>query len=108
MTKLTIDVVTWKPLRSGTLVGFCTVKIRELRWIIRDLTVHARGDKHWCALPGKAQLDKQGQALRDEHGKIRYVPVIEIDDTTFRRAFSDRVIEALQRYDSRVFDGAAA
>jgi hypothetical protein len=106
--KLSIDIVAFKAITSGTLVGFATIRIRELHLVVRDLTIHQKGDRRWCGLPGKAQVDRQGVAQRDENGKIRYVAVLEFDDGPTRKAFSAKVIEALERYDANAFAGAAA
>jgi hypothetical protein len=44
--KLTVVCVGFKPLRSGTLVGFATVRITELHMTIADVTLHARNGKY--------------------------------------------------------------
>jgi hypothetical protein len=106
--KLTIDVLNFKPLVSGTLRGFVDIRLRELRMIIRDVTVHQRDGKTWAGLPGKPMIDRNGNALRGDDGRIKYTPVLELDDKATRSAFSARVCAALEAHSPHAFEGTAA
>jgi hypothetical protein len=93
--KLSIEVEQWRGRRSGTLYGFATIRIPELHLRIIDCPVHAKNDSRWAPLPAKPQINKDGNARCDEHGKVLYATVIEFTDRPTREAFSTRVIDAL-------------
>jgi hypothetical protein len=110
MSKLTVNIEAFRSFKSGTLVGFCTVVVPELRLRIVDLTVHQHANgRRWVGMPGKPQLNSDGTARRDERGKVAYTPVLGFTDKATQAAFSDRVIEALLAFTPAAFnEGAAA
>jgi hypothetical protein len=108
VSKFTVRVDGFKPLRSNTLVGFCTVVIPELHLRIIDLPVHEKNESRWASLPAKAQIDRSGNVRRDERGKIAYSSVIEFTDKATREAFSARVITSLLEFAPAAFDEDAA
>jgi hypothetical protein len=103
--RLTVKVEAFTQRRSGALYGFCTVIVPETRMRIIDVTVFQSHGKRLCGLLGKA---KDGQARRDDRGKIQYAPVFQFLDRSTSDAFSERVIEALLRDYPHVFDDAGA
>jgi hypothetical protein len=101
-------VVSFKPLRSNTLFGFCTIVIPELHLKIIDASVHQKNESRWVGLPAKAQIDRSGTVRRDERGKVLYTPTVEFTDPATRSAFSARVIESLLEFAPGAFDEEAA
>jgi hypothetical protein len=101
--RLTVKVEAYTPRRSGALICFCTVIVPEMRLRVIDVTVFQSHGKRWCGLPGKPQIDKDGQARRDDRGKVVYSPVIQFTDRDVGDAFSDLVIEALLEAHPRAF-----
>jgi hypothetical protein len=61
-------LLSWKPLRKNTLRGFCAIEL-PVGLVIRDVGVHAQGDRRWASLPGKPQIGRDGQPIRDSTGK---------------------------------------
>jgi hypothetical protein len=106
--KLSVEVETFTPRRSNTLVGFCSVIVPELHLRISDLSVHEKNQSRWIALPARPWVDRDGVVKRGDNGKVIYIPVIEFTDRPTREAFSDRVIAALLEFAPAAFDGAAA
>ena len=102
--KLSVHVEGFKPLRSNTLFGFCTVTIPELHLRICDLTVHQKNESRWVGLPGKPQIDRDGNLRRDDRRKVLYTPVIEFTNKATRDAFSARVIAALLEFAPAAFE----
>ena len=79
--KLSIEIESFKPQRSNTLYGFCTITIPALHLRIFDCTVHQKNDARWIGLPAKPQISKAGVVRKDERtGKTAYSPVIEFSD----------------------------
>jgi hypothetical protein len=95
MTKLSVEVESFKAQRSNTLVGFVTVLLPQLHMRIHDVTVHEKNQSRWIGMPGKPWVGRDGVAKRGDDGKIIYAPTVEFTDRATRDAFSDRVIAAL-------------
>src|SRR5262245_9895512 len=104
MSKLTVLVESFKPLRSNTLFGFLTIVVPELHLKISDVTEHQRNEARWVGLPAKPQITRDGTVRRDERGKIAYSPVIEFTDRATRDAFSARVVAALLDFAPAAFE----
>ena len=68
--KLTVEIESFKPLKSNTLHGFCDIVVPELHLRIHDITIHEKNGKRWIGLPAKPQLTREGVARRDERDKI--------------------------------------
>src|SRR5688500_3745993 len=86
--KLPITCTGSRPDERNTSRGFADLQVRELKLTIRDCPVHQKGDSAWVSLPGKPQIDKDGNALRDAGGRLKYVAVLEFADAGVRNAFS--------------------
>ena len=106
--KLSIEVESFKALRSNTLVGFCDIIIPEIRLRIFDVSVHEKNGKRWVGLPSKPWVGRDGEVKRGDNGKVVYMPTAEFTDAATRTAFSDKVIAALVEFKPGVFDGVAA
>jgi hypothetical protein len=104
--KLTITCASWQPCRRNTLVGFASVGISELRLLIRDLAVHEKGSRRWVGLPARPQI-KDGQLVRDQDGKLQYIPVLQFVSREVSDAFSSRVVEAVLAYEPHAFESKA-
>jgi hypothetical protein len=107
VSKFSVQVEAFKPMRSNTLVGFATIIIPELHLRIVDLVVHEKNESRWVNLPAKPQITREGTVRRDENGKVTYLPVLEFADKATRDAFSTRAIEALLTGFPDAFDEAA-
>ena len=101
---IVIIVETFQPHRSNTLFGFCTIVVVKMHMRIHGVTVHESHGKRWASLPSKPMLDKAGNVLRDERGKVRYSPVLEFTDKETRDRFSTVVIDALLEFAPGAFE----
>lgn len=68
----------WRPMQRGSLQGFVTLHLAS-GLVIRDCTLHQAGEKRWIGLPGKPQIDANGDTRRGEGGKILYTPVVDVE-----------------------------
>jgi hypothetical protein len=90
------SLLSWKPLQRNSLRGFAAIRLgRALK--IADVAVHCSHGKRWTQLPSKPMIDGAGAAVRDDKGKIRYVPLLEWLDKDAADKFSQAVIEAVER-----------
>jgi len=94
--KLSITCLDFRPLVRNTLRGFATIKIRELRLEICDVTLHQKGAARWVQLPAKPQV-RDGALVKDDAGKIQYVHIMDFDSREVRDAFSRACIDAVTR-----------
>ena len=95
--KLTVTCLDWKPLRKGSLLGFAKIRVAELRLAIFDIAVHRKNDAQWVQLPARPWVEA-GELVRNEAGKIQYLPIAEFDGREVRDAFSAAVIRAVRAY----------
>jgi hypothetical protein len=107
MTAPTILVTDWKPRHSGTLHGFCTVHLPS-GMILHEVSIHTRSGSWWASPASKPMLSRDGTALRDEAGKVRYSSIVSFDSKQTRDRLSQAVVDALRRAHPEVFaeDGA--
>ena len=89
-----LRLISFKPLRKGSLVGFATVRL-PIGLKIVDCPVCVSHGRAWAALPAKPQF-KDGQPIRDERGKLAYSPILEWRDKRLHDAFSERVVAAVR------------
>ena len=107
MSKLSVNVESFKPLRSNTLFGLSDILIPELHLRIRD-TVHENHGEQWLGLPIKPQISPEGSVRRDERGKIAHSTILQFTDGVTRDAFSQRAIAVLlERFPNAFADGGA-
>jgi hypothetical protein len=99
-TKLTVQCLAWRPLAKpkGTLLGFCSIRVAELRLALHDVAVHRKNDALWAQLPARPWVEA-GVLVKNEAGKIQYSPIAEFDGREVRDAFSRAVVEAVLRFD---------
>jgi hypothetical protein len=93
--KHTIRCRSFRALAKGTLRGFATIHVVELRVAIHDVALHKKGEARWAQLPSKPVV-RDGRHIVDEAtGKPQYVSILEFDDRETRDAFSARVWRAV-------------
>lgn len=82
-------------VRRNSLRGFVKVTLPS-GMILSDVALHLTNDQFWASPPSKPILSREGVALRDEAGKVRYVPVVAFASKELRDKFSAAVIAAVQ------------
>jgi hypothetical protein len=94
MTKLSVHCIEFKARCQNTLRGFATVRIEEMRLIVREVAIHEKSGKAWAQLPSRPWV-KDGRVITNDAGKVQYSSLFEFDSSAVRTAFSDAVIRAL-------------
>ena len=91
-----LTLLDWRPMKRNSLRGFATVRLGKA-FKISDIVIHCNSGKRWASLPSKPQVDGNGVAVKDERGKIKYLPVVSWMDKDSSDRFSVAVIEAVER-----------
>jgi hypothetical protein len=94
--KFTIRCIGFIPERKNSLRGYANIEIAELHMVIKNVTINESHGSRWASPPGRPVFDHNGNLVRDG-AKTRYANVIEFRDEATRKAFQDRVCEAVER-----------
>lgn len=90
-----LSLLDWRPLKKNSLRGFATVRIgKALK--VSDVSVHCSNGKRWASLPSKPQINKEGVVLKDDSGKVKYLPIVSWTDAESGDRFSEAVIAAVE------------
>jgi hypothetical protein len=77
------------------LRGFAIIRIEHLRFAVGGIAIHTSHGKAWAAPPAQA-LIRNGEAIKDERGKVAYSPpLIAFDTAKARSRFSDAAVAAV-------------
>lgn len=94
--KFPVSLISWKPFAKNSLRGFATVRLgKSLK--IADCGVHSSHGRRWVGMPSKPMIDRDGAVVRDDRGKVKYVPLVEWTNKESADMFSEAVIEAVER-----------
>ena len=85
----------WRPLQKGSLLGFVKVELPS-GMILADVTILSGDRGPWASPPSKPMIDRDGAAMKDAAGKVRYSPIVEFASKEVRDRFSAAVVEALR------------
>jgi hypothetical protein len=95
--KTDIVCLEWRPCDRNTLKGFAKVNIPKWGITLDGLAVHEKEGRRWAQLPARPQLDNDGNAIREDSGKIRYAKIMEFNNKEVGWKFSDQVVAAVAR-----------
>lgn len=88
-----VIILEWRPLRKNSLLGFAKIQLGALR--INDVAINTSNGRTWANLPSKPMVNRDGQAMKDEAGKIKYVPLLEWSSREASDRFSESVIASM-------------
>jgi DNA-binding cell septation regulator SpoVG len=91
----TMQIRDWRPMRKGNLLGFAKVELPS-GMILNDVTILAGDRGAWASPPSKPMIDRDGLAIKDANGKLKYSPLVEFASKEVRDRFSATVIDALR------------
>ena len=78
----------FRPYAKNTLVGFIALELPS-GLIIRDITLHERGDARWVSMPAK-QYEKDGERT--------WAPLVEFASKEVREKFQSSALAAFDAY----------
>ncbi len=102
-TSKTIIITDWKPVARNSLRGFFTATMPS-GIVFHEISAHVSNGKRWASPASKPMVGKDGTALKDENGKIKYAPLVSFSDKSVRDKWSDAVCAALESFAPGAFD----
>jgi hypothetical protein len=90
-----LRILDWRPLKKNSLLGFAKVELPS-GMVISDVTILTGERGPWASPPSKPMIDREGVAMKDDKGKLRYSPIIEFASREIRDRWSAAVIEAMR------------
>src|SRR6516164_8580831 len=95
MTGIVIE--EFRHISKGSLRGFCRARFPS-GLILDEIGIHlaAENGHAWAMPPGRVMIDKDGVALRDKDGKVRYAGLITFSTSLIRNQWSDLVVAAVR------------
>src|SRR5690348_14715484 len=91
-----IRILEVRALRKGGLLGFAKVELPS-GMILADVAILTGERGPWASPPSKPIINRDGQALKDASGRIRYQAIVEFRDKATRDRWSAAIIEALRQ-----------
>jgi hypothetical protein len=88
--KHSITCVNFRPVSKNTLIGFASIRIDQIKLMIRDVALHRKGSGRWAQLPARP-LVRDGVHVIGDDGKAQYLTTLEFGDRATREAFSHAV-----------------
>lgn len=97
-----MKILDWREMRRNSLLGFAKVEFAS-GLIIADVTILTGERGPWASPPSKPMVSRDGTVMKDESGKICYVPIIEFTSKDIRNKWSGSIIEAMRTAHPEVF-----
>jgi hypothetical protein len=102
-----VVVLEWREVRRNSLLGFVRVQMPS-GMILSEISINLTSGRYWAGAPSKPMIDREGVALRDDGGKIRYSPpLITFASKGLIDTWSGAIVAALRRAHPEVFGACA-
>ena len=88
-----MDIIRFKKLNKGALVGVADVYLPHNKMEIYGLTLWNKAGKTWVNFPATP--------FQDDKGETKYAPHVRIRNTTYNRAFHDAFMKALHEHEAK-------
>jgi hypothetical protein len=89
-------------VERNALRGFAEVETPS-GLIFSDTGIYCSADRWWASCASKPMLGRDGVAIKDATGKIKYCPVVSFASKELRDKFSAAVIDAMRTSQPEVF-----
>lgn len=87
----------WTPIVDrNSLIGVFTLTLPS-GMVINGCMAHRKSGQEWVALPGAAQIDREGQTKRSPEGKVLYKTLIRFTSKAIYEEFQDPILKELKR-----------
>jgi hypothetical protein len=98
-----VRILAWTARLSGSLRGFADVEMPS-GLIFHETSVFETNGKWWASPASKPMISREGAVLKDDRGKVRYVPIVSFSDKSRRDLWSNTVVAALRDAHPEVFE----
>jgi hypothetical protein len=85
-----VEVISFRSFQKNTLQGFLTVRLSNIGFEIKDVTLHRKNGKRWLALPAKA--------FTKQDGSTGWARIVDFCERRYWEAFQRQALEALDEY----------
>jgi hypothetical protein len=92
-----LRLLDWKPAQpsqSRLLLGRATTELNDL--VINDIAIFERDGRRWSQMPSEPARNRDGQIVKDEHGKIRYRTPLRWSTRELQDRFSRALITKIE------------
>ena len=96
-----MQLLDWKPIRKGALVGRATVLLPS-GLQIADIGIFQKHDRSWAQLPSEPMRDAAGQLLKDDRGKTRYRSPLKWATRELQDGFSSALVGLIEAEHGRL------
>jgi hypothetical protein len=70
---MTIRCIKFRRFEKNTLRGFCDLELTRVGLVLRDCTLHQKGDRQWVGFPAKS--------FTGQDGETKWSPLIEFSES---------------------------
>jgi hypothetical protein len=94
---LSLSCLGLRRAQGDTLVGIATLRFNELKLVLHDVELHARGGDYWAVMPTRLYGD--GGLVIDDDGRPKLQTVVQFESSPKHEVFSRIAwIAAFARY----------
>jgi hypothetical protein len=98
----TMTIPAFVSVERNALRGFAEVETPS-GLIFSDTGIYRSADRWWASCASKPMLGRDGVAIKDATGKIKYSPVVSFASKELRDKFSAAVIDAMRLAHPEIF-----
>jgi hypothetical protein len=81
---------------KNTLRGFARVRLPS-GLILHDVAIHQRDGAAWASPASKPMLNRDGQQMTDQNGKLMWLPIISFTSREVRDRLNTAILDALHQ-----------
>jgi hypothetical protein len=79
---------------KNTLRGFARVRLPS-GLVLHDVAIHQRDGTAWASPASKPMLNRDGQQMKDQNGKLMWLPIISFTSREVRDRLDTAILDAL-------------
>jgi len=85
-----IEIIDFKRMNKGNLLGFLTIKIAKWgNFIIKDITVFNKNGNRWISFPSR---------IVEDQGEKKYFPYVRFEAAEVQKSFQEKVLTSLDSW----------
>ena len=84
------------PVTKNTLRGFARVRLPS-GLVLHDVAIHQRDGTAWASPASKPMLNRDGHQMKDQNGKLMWLPIISFTSREVRDRLNTAILDALHQ-----------